>query len=189
MDSYIENILDLARLEVHPLCQRPSQVFHISHAVSFVFLMCQFYISEILWVYTALKANWNYITTTSKINSCLQRPETKQFIAEHHLWPEDLWLRPCTSCCKSFTHLFIEYVLVHVFVCLFVKPNMWWKPLSSTYDDHPIIISETTSPFEKQDPDHDHTGFLTEYVATRWYRAPEIMLNSKGYTKVLQNII
>ncbi|XP_029619744.1 mitogen-activated protein kinase 1 [Salmo trutta] len=33
------------------------------------------------------------------------------------------------------------------------------------------------------DPDHDHTGFLTEYVATRWYRAPEIMLNSKGYTK------
>lgn len=53
------------------------------------------------------------------------------------------------------------------------------------------------------DPGHDHTGFLTEYVATRsvridsdiarsnplpflhfrWYRAPEIMLNSKGYTK------
>jgi len=33
------------------------------------------------------------------------------------------------------------------------------------------------------DPTHDHTGFLTEYVATRWYRAPEIMLNSKGYTK------
>ncbi|XP_060067866.1 mitogen-activated protein kinase 1-like [Ylistrum balloti] len=32
------------------------------------------------------------------------------------------------------------------------------------------------------DPEHDHTGFLTEYVATRWYRAPEIMLNSKGYT-------
>ncbi|XP_047141776.1 mitogen-activated protein kinase 1 isoform X1 [Hydra vulgaris] len=33
------------------------------------------------------------------------------------------------------------------------------------------------------DPEHDHTGMLTEYVATRWYRAPEIMLNSKGYTK------
>merc|ERR1719226_364836 len=33
------------------------------------------------------------------------------------------------------------------------------------------------------DPEHDHTSFLTEYVATRWYRAPEIMLNSKGYTK------
>ncbi|CAL8074196.1 unnamed protein product [Calicophoron daubneyi] len=33
------------------------------------------------------------------------------------------------------------------------------------------------------DPDHDHRGLLTEYVATRWYRAPEIMLNSKGYTK------
>ena len=29
------------------------------------------------------------------------------------------------------------------------------------------------------DPDHNHAGFLTEYVATRWYRAPEIMLNSK----------
>ncbi|OQV12801.1 Mitogen-activated protein kinase 3 [Hypsibius exemplaris] len=33
------------------------------------------------------------------------------------------------------------------------------------------------------DPEHDHRGFLTEYVATRWYRAPEIMLNSRGYTK------
>ena len=33
------------------------------------------------------------------------------------------------------------------------------------------------------DPTHDHTGFLTEYVATRWYRAPEIMLNSNGYSK------
>lgn len=33
------------------------------------------------------------------------------------------------------------------------------------------------------DPVKDHTGILTEYVATRWYRAPEIMLNSKGYTK------
>jgi mitogen-activated protein kinase 1/3 len=35
------------------------------------------------------------------------------------------------------------------------------------------------------DPNHDHTGFLTEYVATRWYRAPEIMLNSKGYSKAI----
>lgn len=35
------------------------------------------------------------------------------------------------------------------------------------------------------DPDHDHTGFLTEYVATRWYRAPEIMLNSKVHNKNL----
>ncbi|WKY01430.1 hypothetical protein Q1695_015432 [Nippostrongylus brasiliensis] len=35
------------------------------------------------------------------------------------------------------------------------------------------------------DPRKDHTGFLTEYVATRWYRAPEIMLNSKGYTKAI----
>lgn len=35
------------------------------------------------------------------------------------------------------------------------------------------------------DPTHDYTGFLTEYVATRWYRAPEIMLNAKGYTKAI----
>ena len=27
-------------------------------------------------------------------------------------------------------------------------------------------------------------GFMTEYVATRWYRAPEIMLSFKMYTKV-----
>ena len=29
------------------------------------------------------------------------------------------------------------------------------------------------------DPEYDHTGCLTEYVATRWYRAPEVMLNAK----------
>lgn len=28
------------------------------------------------------------------------------------------------------------------------------------------------------------TGFMTEYVATRWYRAPEVMLSFKQYTKV-----
>jgi mitogen-activated protein kinase 1/3 len=33
------------------------------------------------------------------------------------------------------------------------------------------------------DPAHDHAGLLTEYVATRWYRAPEIMLNAKAYTQ------
>ncbi|XP_074854740.1 uncharacterized protein LOC142015224, partial [Carettochelys insculpta] len=33
------------------------------------------------------------------------------------------------------------------------------------------------------DLEHDHTGFLAEYVATCWYRAPEIMLNSEDYTK------
>ena len=32
-------------------------------------------------------------------------------------------------------------------------------------------------------PDHDKTGFLTVYVATRWYRAPEIMLEASKYTK------
>lgn len=29
------------------------------------------------------------------------------------------------------------------------------------------------------------TGFMTEYVATRWYRAPEIMLSHKNYTKAI----
>jgi len=28
-----------------------------------------------------------------------------------------------------------------------------------------------------------HTNFMTEYVATRWYRAPEIMLSWKSYSK------
>eukprot|EP01135_Chromosphaera_perkinsii_P001036 Nk52_evm6s157 gene=Nk52_evmTU6s157 len=28
-------------------------------------------------------------------------------------------------------------------------------------------------------------GLMTEYVATRWYRAPEIMLNSKAYTEAV----
>jgi len=32
------------------------------------------------------------------------------------------------------------------------------------------------------DPDRDQAGIYTEYVATRWYRAPEIMLNSKAYS-------
>lgn len=31
------------------------------------------------------------------------------------------------------------------------------------------------------DPEQDHGAIYTEYVATRWYRAPEIMLNSKAY--------
>eukprot|EP00041_Stephanoeca_diplocostata_P024439 m.619366 g.619366 ORF g.619366 m.619366 type:complete len:329 (+) comp22530_c0_seq22:325-1311(+) len=35
------------------------------------------------------------------------------------------------------------------------------------------------------DPDYDHAGTMTEYVATRWYRAPEIMLQAKAYTKAI----
>ncbi|POW12874.1 hypothetical protein PSTT_04199, partial [Puccinia striiformis] len=31
----------------------------------------------------------------------------------------------------------------------------------------------------------EETGFMTEYVATRWYRAPEIMLTFKQYTKAI----
>jgi serine/threonine protein kinase len=35
------------------------------------------------------------------------------------------------------------------------------------------------------EPSGTETGFMTEYVATRWYRAPEIMLTFKQYTKVM----
>lgn len=31
----------------------------------------------------------------------------------------------------------------------------------------------------------DHNGILTEYVATRWYRAPEVMVSAKRYTRAL----
>ncbi|KAJ3348973.1 Mitogen-activated protein kinase [Kappamyces sp. JEL0680] len=33
--------------------------------------------------------------------------------------------------------------------------------------------------------DSQDTGFMTEYVATRWYRAPEIMLAFRNYTKAI----
>ncbi|KAJ3118916.1 Mitogen-activated protein kinase [Phlyctochytrium bullatum] len=32
-------------------------------------------------------------------------------------------------------------------------------------------------------------GFMTEYVATRWYRAPEIMLSFKNYTKATLDLL
>ncbi|GMM28367.1 mitogen-activated serine/threonine-protein kinase [Martiniozyma asiatica (nom. inval.)] len=35
-----------------------------------------------------------------------------------------------------------------------------------------------------EDPEKNQ-GFLTEYVATRWYRAPEIILSFQGYTKAI----
>ncbi|KAL7753807.1 mitogen activated protein kinase 2 [Sorochytrium milnesiophthora] len=35
-----------------------------------------------------------------------------------------------------------------------------------------------------EQPD-EQAGFMTEYVATRWYRAPEIMLSFKSYTKAI----
>jgi Serine/threonine protein kinase len=35
-----------------------------------------------------------------------------------------------------------------------------------------------------EDPDQN-AGFMTEYVATRWYRAPEIMLSFTNYTKAI----
>ena len=31
----------------------------------------------------------------------------------------------------------------------------------------------------------DHDGMLTDYVVTRWYRAPEIMLTARSYTKAI----
>lgn len=36
-------------------------------------------------------------------------------------------------------------------------------------------------------PGGKEVGLMTEYVATRWYRAPEIMLSFKMYTKVKCN--
>jgi mitogen-activated protein kinase 7 len=33
--------------------------------------------------------------------------------------------------------------------------------------------------------DSQDAGFMTEYVATRWYRAPEIMLAFRNYTKAI----
>ncbi|XP_055347262.1 LOW QUALITY PROTEIN: mitogen-activated protein kinase ERK-A-like [Paramacrobiotus metropolitanus] len=35
------------------------------------------------------------------------------------------------------------------------------------------------------DPTLERGGVLTEYVGARWYRAPETMLNSRGYTKAI----
>ncbi|KAI8893078.1 kinase-like domain-containing protein, partial [Globomyces pollinis-pini] len=35
------------------------------------------------------------------------------------------------------------------------------------------------------DAPENSAGFMTEYVATRWYRAPEIMLSFKSYTKAI----
>ena len=36
-----------------------------------------------------------------------------------------------------------------------------------------------------EQPQPDSKAFMTEYVATRWYRAPEIMLTFKEYTKAI----
>jgi mitogen-activated protein kinase 7 len=35
------------------------------------------------------------------------------------------------------------------------------------------------------DPNAANAGFMTEYVATRWYRAPEIMLSFTNYTTAI----
>eukprot|EP00030_Apusomonadida_sp_AF-17_P001581 a1887_57.p1 GENE.a1887_57~~a1887_57.p1 ORF type:complete len:410 (-),score=162.80 a1887_57:18-1220(-) len=35
------------------------------------------------------------------------------------------------------------------------------------------------------EPEQNHAGFMTEYVATRWYRAPEVMLSWAEYTKAM----
>ena len=36
-----------------------------------------------------------------------------------------------------------------------------------------------------EQPEAENKAYLTEYVATRWYRAPEIMLSFKEYTKAI----
>ncbi len=33
----------------------------------------------------------------------------------------------------------------------------------------------------------EHRGFMTAYVATRWYRAPEVMLSFREYTQVVSS--
>lgn len=58
----------------------------------------------------------------------------------------------------------------------------WWIFLTPDPLCHPQICDFGLARIA--DPEHDHTGFLTEYVATRWYRAPEIMLNSKVGARV-----
>src|ERR1700742_4757609 len=45
-------------------------------------------------------------------------------------------------------------------------------------------VKNTVSPNGKE-----AAGLMTEYVATRWYRAPEIMLSFKMYTKVCLKFI
>lgn len=37
------------------------------------------------------------------------------------------------------------------------------------------------------DPE-ENAGYMTEYVATRWYRAPEIMLSFQSYTKASMSL-
>ena len=44
---------------------------------------------------------------------------------------------------------------------------------------HEFVESDTTEWLNWT----DHIGFLTENMTTRWYHAPEIMLNFKDYTK------
>ena len=39
------------------------------------------------------------------------------------------------------------------------------------------------------EPSGTETRFMTEYVATRWYRAPDIMLTFKQYTKVRDALV
>ena len=49
--------------------------------------------------------------------------------------------------------------------------------------DFGLARSLSQLPKPGQDPDQSVPA-LTEYVATRWYRAPEILLSSPSYTKV-----
>jgi mitogen-activated protein kinase 7 len=39
--------------------------------------------------------------------------------------------------------------------------------------------------YSPNDNDANSVGFMTEYVTTRWYRAPEIMLSFQCYTKAI----
>ena len=47
-----------------------------------------------------------------------------------------------------------------------------------------VILARWNLPYSSE-PSHRCLDFLTEYVVTRWYRAPEIVLSSETYTKAL----
>lgn len=59
-------------------------------------------------------------------------------------------------------------------------------PLAHTYSSSELKICDfgLARGFD-MDPGAQNAGFMTEYVATRWYRAPEIMLSFTNYTTAI----
>jgi mitogen-activated protein kinase 1/3 len=64
---------------------------------------------------------------------------------------------------------------------------MWLRAaylITPLYSDLKVCDFGLARSVKTAEPSGTETGFMTEYVATRWYRAPEIMLTFKQYTKV-----